>query len=100
MIEDAYRAFGRGARRAGQPEVRAPYHYVLTPIEPIRRVTWTQAAAVTLDAGVVADLYGVPPWLIDAKYDTRKEHLRWRLRYVRRAWRWCKRKVRHARPSF
>jgi hypothetical protein len=42
----------------------------------------------------VAEAYGVAPWWIDAKYDTPRERLRWRLRPLRVAWRWLKRKLR------
>jgi hypothetical protein len=101
MAEDPYQAFIE-ERVEQLNEMIAPFHYQLTPISPVSRATWTPAGPpvkLALDARVIADIYGVPPWLIDSKHNTRKERWRWRLRYARRVWRWCQRKVRRAAAS-
>lgn len=91
-IEDAYREFLKERVDQLNAQKIAPFHYVLTPIRPMRETTGRLAPCMS--ARVIADLYGIPPWLIDARYDTWVEHWRWRLRYVRRSWRWLKRKAR------
>lgn len=83
---DVHRAFGQEV----VAPVYAQFGVKVTFDEPVQRtVTETIFGART-----AADMFDVPPWMLDSALDTRRERLRWRLRKLRRAWNWLTRKVR------
>jgi hypothetical protein len=66
-------------------------------VEPVferSKVAYYDPSLKKIGLREVAEAYGVAPWWIDARYDTPKERLRWRLRPLRVAWRWLKRRLR------
>jgi hypothetical protein len=65
-------------------------------VEPVisRPLTAYYDPSLKISPREVAEAYGVAPWWLDPRYDTRRERLRWRLRPLRVAWRWLKRRLR------